>query len=76
MVRGLGASEPHRNRPGSIGLGLYIAREVAKSHGGRIDVTSSAEDGTTFTVHLPRQFPVTSWHPILDEAHVQALERR
>ena len=29
------------NRPGSIGLGLYIAREVARSHGGRIDVTSS-----------------------------------
>jgi signal transduction histidine kinase len=43
-----------RRRPGSIGLGLYIAREVALAHGGDIDVTSSAENGTSFTVRLPR----------------------
>ena len=38
--------------PGSIGLGLYIAREVATAHGGTIDVESGAT-GTTFTVSLP-----------------------
>src|SRR6185369_13450098 len=32
LVRGASAEHPQRNRPGSIGLGLYIAREVARSH--------------------------------------------
>ncbi len=37
----------------SIGLGLYIASEVARAHGGSISVESTAEAGTTFIVHLP-----------------------
>jgi signal transduction histidine kinase len=43
-----------RRRRGSIGLGLYIAREVAVAHGGDIEVTSSEAAGTVFTVRLPR----------------------
>ncbi len=35
------------------GLGLAIAREVVERHGGAISVSSSPEDGTTFTVLLP-----------------------
>lgn len=43
-------------RPGEgLGLGLYIAREIARAHGGSIEVSSSAQSGTTFDVHLPRQ---------------------
>ncbi len=38
----------------SLGLGLYITREIVTSHGGNIHVTSSHKDGTTFTVYLPR----------------------
>ncbi|MDP9109387.1 MAG: sensor histidine kinase [Pseudomonadota bacterium] len=38
----------------NLGLGLHIAREIVKSHGGRIAVESQAESGTTFTVSLPR----------------------
>ncbi|MGZ9044273.1 MAG: sensor histidine kinase [Telluria sp.] len=38
----------------SLGLGLFIAREITTSHGGTIDVESSAESGTIFTVRLPR----------------------
>lgn len=42
--------------PGTVnlGLGLYITKEIVASHGGTIDVTSTEEDGTTFTVRLPR----------------------
>ena len=37
-----------------LGLGLYIAREIVRAHGGEIDVESSATEGTTFTVNIPR----------------------
>lgn len=37
-----------------LGLGLFIAREIIKSHGGRLEATSN-ERQTVFTAHLPRQ---------------------
>lgn len=37
-----------------LGLGLYIASEIAKAHGGTIDVTSTAEL-TCFTLRMPLQ---------------------
>jgi len=39
---------------GSIGLGLFIAREIVSAHGGAIQVSSSAEAGTTLTVRLKK----------------------
>lgn len=39
----------------SLGLGLFIAREITIAHGGTIGVKSSAASGTIFTVKLPRQ---------------------
>ncbi|MFK7605335.1 MULTISPECIES: HAMP domain-containing sensor histidine kinase [unclassified Pseudomonas] len=39
----------------SLGLGLFIIKEVVDAHGGKIDVTSTAGDGTTFTVVLPKK---------------------
>ena len=36
-----------------LGLGLYICSQIARSHGGRLAVSSSAADGTTFAAHLP-----------------------
>ena len=38
----------------SLGLGLFIIKEVVDAHKGSIEVTSSEADGTTFTVVLPR----------------------
>jgi PAS domain S-box-containing protein len=51
----------------SVGLGLYIVREIARSHGGRVSVESSREGGTTFTVSLPR-YPARSPDPRQGEA--------
>jgi signal transduction histidine kinase len=39
---------------GSIGLGLYIVREIVEAKGGTVTVSSTEEHGTTFTVCLPR----------------------
>lgn len=38
----------------SLGLGLFIARQIAVAHGGDISVTSSDMDGTEFVVAIPR----------------------
>jgi sigma-B regulation protein RsbU (phosphoserine phosphatase) len=38
----------------SVGLGLFIVREIARAHGGRAEVQSTAEEGTTFRVVCPR----------------------
>lgn len=38
----------------SLGLGLYIAREIVLAHNGTLDVTSSKAKGTIFKVSLPR----------------------
>ena len=40
---------------GNLGLGLYIADRIVSAHKGRIEVTSSEDAGTTFTVYLPRK---------------------
>jgi signal transduction histidine kinase len=46
---------PSGGPTGNLGLGLYIAERIVHAHGGRIDVRSSEEEGTTFTVYLPRR---------------------
>jgi signal transduction histidine kinase len=35
------------------GLGLNISREIAKIHGGTVELESSSNDATVFCVHLP-----------------------
>lgn len=36
-----------------LGLGLYIANEIVTAHGGKIEVHSTSEDGTTFLIRIP-----------------------
>ncbi len=50
MTRGAEARSVSR----SVGLGLYIVRQIALAHGGEASVSSSSEQGTTFTIRLPR----------------------
>ena len=49
-----GPNNQDRNADSSLGLGLYIAREIAKAHGGGIEARSDAAE-TVFVVRLPRR---------------------
>jgi signal transduction histidine kinase len=51
----LGSREAAAGASNSLGLGLYIAERIVTAHGGTIDVRSSDDAGTSFTVHLPRR---------------------
>lgn len=46
-------------RAGHLGLGLYIAHEIVRSHGGTLTATS-AGGTTTLEMHLPRHSQVRS----------------
>jgi signal transduction histidine kinase len=42
-------------KKGGWGIGLYQAREIVASHGGRIEVSSQEGRGTTVTLLLPEE---------------------
>jgi sigma-B regulation protein RsbU (phosphoserine phosphatase) len=50
MTRGEGVA----GHVSSVGLGLFIVREIARAHGGQVEVASTAGDGTTFRANFPR----------------------
>jgi signal transduction histidine kinase len=52
---------------GGSGLGLAIAREIVQAHGGRIDLESTPQSGTRFTVATPALEPGPSSTLISDE---------
>jgi signal transduction histidine kinase len=43
-----------------LGLGLYIVQNIVAAHKGFVEVHSSEERGTIFTVHLPRAEPTAA----------------
>jgi signal transduction histidine kinase len=53
LVRDMANGET-RTRPANLGLGLFIVRAIAEAHGESVEVFSTEEAGTTFTVRLPR----------------------
>ena len=49
-------ADPSRTAAGA-GLGLAIARQIAETHGGRIEVESTPGEGSTFRLLLPKKLP-------------------
>lgn len=52
LVR-IAAATASPNERSSLGIGLFISREIIQAHGGQILVESNGHDGTTFTICLP-----------------------
>ncbi|UZE48549.1 sensor histidine kinase [Rhodopseudomonas sp. P2A-2r] len=63
LVRGASGPNAHLSS-NSLGLGLYITKEVVSAHGGTIKVTSSEKDGTTFTARFPRTIDDPQFVPV------------
>jgi phosphoserine phosphatase RsbU/P len=51
MSRGSEVSSAAR----SVGLGLFIVREIARAHAGDVSLSSRSADGTTFVATFPRR---------------------
>lgn len=63
-----GTTSPRR---GSVGLGLFIVREIVRAHGGSVAVQSDAE-GTTFSVSLPTAPDESGVRPVIPAPSVAA----
>ena len=53
LIRASSAGSDESQHSKSLGLGLFIVREIVLGHGGTIKVQSS-ESGTVFTIRIPR----------------------
>jgi signal transduction histidine kinase len=56
FTQGQSGFRADEGRAASLGLGLYIAREIIVAHGGTLNVHSTNEEGTTFKASLPLTF--------------------
>ena len=45
---------PSKSLSTSIGLGLFIADDIVRAHGGMLEVSSAEATGTVFSIRLPR----------------------
>ena len=52
--------DPRLRNVAGTGIGLYLVRQVAEGHGGRVQVESMPGRGTTFTLKLPQAAPVAA----------------
>jgi PAS domain S-box-containing protein len=66
-----------RGKARGLGLGLYVARQIALAHGGELSVASTAT-GTIFTLVLPREArdgPSSNHQSFVREEELAAFER-
>lgn len=62
-------------RHGGLGLGLSIVRNLVEMHGGTVKAVSAGEDqGSTFTVQLPRAPTTASPPPAGSQARIKPAE--
>lgn len=54
LTRGDVGTTQNPRLPGNLGLGLYVVKQIAEAHGGTVELSSTAQSGTTFQVRLPR----------------------
>ena len=55
-----------RSKTGGFGLGLSIAAWIVEHHGGRIEVDSAENKGSTFCIYLP--MPKTVESPLMEKS--------
>jgi signal transduction histidine kinase len=63
--------EPRATPRGGVGLGLSIARRLARLLGGEITAASVLHEGATFTVALPLVYRSSASHHAASEAPTQ-----
>jgi signal transduction histidine kinase len=52
-----------RSEAKGTGLGLFLVEQVARAHGGRVDLETEEGRGSTFTLVLPLQPPTSPGKP-------------
>ncbi len=68
--------DEHRNI-GGAGLGLYLVKLIAKSHGGSVEVSNLSNRWTCFSVQIPLRLVAVDYnHDITDEARKSCYRRR
>ncbi|HVH65744.1 MAG TPA: HAMP domain-containing sensor histidine kinase [Candidatus Acidoferrum sp.] len=71
-------SNPRTSHVGGTGLGLYLSRELARQHGGDIEVHSRLGVGSTFSLVLPLTKPIPKMAPpapLIEKEPVPAVPR-
>jgi signal transduction histidine kinase len=61
--RVFGRFERGRAESGGTGLGLYLVEQVARAHGGRVDLVTEEGRGSVFSLVLPQRPPASSPEP-------------
>jgi signal transduction histidine kinase len=67
---------PGASRSKGLGLGLFITEQIARAHGGTVEVSSSRRTGTTIVVRLPRRPPAGPARLVVGSRRKLAERRR
>ncbi|MEY3866206.1 MAG: hypothetical protein RLZZ338_97 [Cyanobacteriota bacterium] len=65
---------PYRRQYGGTGLGLALTKQLVELHGGTIEVESTQDQGSIFTVKIPTKLPINK--PLLNQAKPKTSPER